>query len=310
MRPSGGASPWPPICANTWKLSHHWSAEADGEDWWGLLHAIFILGFMTGEDADQGLLHAIKRMDTERDNDLWDWLGGYWPALLRNKRAELSQQLQAIESDRDLDWYPRSTAQECLLETAHASGPEALDEMLQHIARTAADETEDWDYRLSSTHQLLAFPRESHDRSSNDWSSNRNNMTGFPYYDRLEVDEAYSQMQDSPEWEQFDDPLEFYDPMNILNRQIRWAEEDEKRMQDEGLSEDSFDLPYDHQPITPFVRDDPQGRPQRPLPLRQRQEIQEVLLEEVALSEIATHPYPNERSPPPGEGRDRGGELK
>jgi hypothetical protein len=238
------------------ETSHNWSDTVEEEDWWGLLHAIFMLGQMTGEDATQGLLHAIKRMHSERDDDLWDWVGGYWPALFRNKRTEASQALQAIASDRTLDWYPRSTAQECLLEAAHAEGAEALDAMLQQIAQSVADPAEDWDYRLSLANQLLAFPRDGHKQTLEQLAIEQQSEP-FSHYDLDDVTEAYRNMQDKPEWERFDDPMEFYEPMNILSRQIRWAEEDEKFMQDDDLFEDSFDFPPDYHPQEPYVRTNP-----------------------------------------------------
>jgi yecA family protein len=236
---------------------HNWMEDVEEEEWWGLLHAVFILGTMTGEDATRGLLHVIQRMDREPDNDLWDWIGGYWPSLFRNKRAEAAQSLQVIASDRSLDWYPRSIAQECLLEAAQAAGPKALDEMLKRIAQTVADETEDWDYRLASTHHLLCFPRESHRQILQQIAVEQESNEPYPHYDQDYITEVYAKMQDKPDWERFDNPQEFYDPMNILNRQIRWAEEDEKRLEDPDLFEDSFDLPYDYEPATPYVRETP-----------------------------------------------------
>ena len=248
------------------EANHNWTDEVDGEDWWGLLHAIFILGSMTGEDATRGLIHAIQRMDREPDNDLWDWIGGYWPALFRNKRAQAQQALLAIESDRDLDWYPRSIAQECLLEAAQSAGTESLEQMLNQIARSVADTTEDWDYRLSSTQLLLNFPRQSHRQILERMAEEQEKQEPYIHYNLDDVDEAYRRMQDKPEWERFDDPLEFYDPTNILNRQIRWAREDEQRLEDPGLFEDSFDLPYDYQPQTPYIRDMPKTGRNDPCP--------------------------------------------
>jgi yecA family protein len=248
------------------EADHNWAEDVEGESWWGLLHAIFMLGFMNGEDATQGLVRTIQRMDSEQNNDLWDWIGGYWPVLFRNKRAEASQDLQAIASDRDLDWYPRSIAQECLLEAAQAAGPEALDDRLNQIARCVADETDDWDYRLSLTHQLLSFPRETHRQILQQMAVEQEKVEPYPHYDLDQVSEVYSKMQDKPEWERFDDPLEFYDPTNILNRQIRWAQEDEKRLEDSGLFEDSFDLPYDYEPQTPYVRETPKVGRNDPCP--------------------------------------------
>jgi hypothetical protein len=221
------------------------------------MHAIFILGAMTGEDATRGLLHAIQRMDSEPDNDLWDWIVGYWPALFCNKRAEASPTLQVIASDRSLDWYPRSTAQECLLEAAQAAGPEELDDKLQQIAEVVADASEDWEYRLSLTHLLLCFPRERHKQILQQMIGEQEKRGLHLHYDLDDLTKSYAKMQDKPDWDRFDNPLEFYDPQNILSRQLRWAEEDEKQLEDSEQFEDSFDLPYDYEPGTPYVRGSP-----------------------------------------------------
>ena len=240
------------------KTSHHWTNEAEGTDWWGLLHAIFILGYVSGEDATQGLAHAINRMDSEPDNDLWDWIAGYWPVLFRNKRAQAAQPLAAIATDRTLDWYPRCTAWECRLEAAQAAGPERLAEMLQQIAQSVADATEDWEYRLSLSQILLAFPRPDHRNLLETLAVEQQQKGLFPHYSLDEVDEAYREGKDSPEWEQFYDPLEFYEPNNILSRQLRWAQEDQQQWDDdEGLFEDSFEPLYDYEPTTPYFRETP-----------------------------------------------------
>ncbi|MEN8179620.1 MAG: UPF0149 family protein [Pseudomonadota bacterium] len=246
----------------------NWGEDVDADDWWGLLHAIFILGHITGEDATHGLLHAIRHMDGERDNDLWDWLANHWPALFRNKRATASEGLQGIADDRNLDWYPRATALECLLEAAHAARPDELDAMLQRISRSVADETEDWDYRLSACHHLLDFPRDTHRPVLEKLAAEQEQREEYPHYRMSEVDDAYHLREDKPEWERFGDPLAFYEPENILSRQIRWAEEDEFPMEDYPLFEEPDDLPnfYDQPPPITYVRETPKVGRNDPCP--------------------------------------------
>jgi hypothetical protein len=52
--------------------ARHWEDVTDDGHWWALLHAIHILGAMEGEATAHALLAAFQRMDTSRDDHLWE----------------------------------------------------------------------------------------------------------------------------------------------------------------------------------------------------------------------------------------------
>ena len=231
--------------------SANWSEDAPEGHWWALIHAINILGFINGDDATRGLLHAIRRMDDIDNNDLLDWIAGYWPALFRNKRDAASQGLQAIAFDLNHGWRSRVTALECLLEAAHAQGPAALDEMLQRIARSVEDASEDWDYRIAASTLLLNFPRDDHRSILDILADQQTRKDGIPHYDTCDVEDAYQLGADRFDWDRCSDPLEFYDPKNILTRQSIWNEDDEELSFEDPHFEDADAPPYPYDQPTP-----------------------------------------------------------
>jgi hypothetical protein len=50
----------------------HWSPEANSGDWWGLLHAVFILGLIPGEASARALLDGFRRINFDSNNNLTD----------------------------------------------------------------------------------------------------------------------------------------------------------------------------------------------------------------------------------------------
>ena len=140
--------------------------------------------------------------------------------------------------------------------------------MLQRIGRIVEDESEDWDFRLSASHFLLDFPRDTHRQTLKELALKQEQHEEDPHHRMSDVDDAYHQNTDKPEWERFGDPLSFYDPENILSRQIRWSAENEDLLFDDPLFEDSNDLPYpdDLPPPTTYVRETPKVGRNDPCP--------------------------------------------
>jgi yecA family protein len=246
----------------------NWGEDVEPDDWWGLLHAIFILGYISGEDATQGLLQCIKAMHTNPHDNLWDWIGGYWPTLFKNKRELARESLQQIAYDRELYWYARITALDCLVEAAEAAGDEALNRMLEKVARIADDEDEEWEFRPISAMLLLNFPRDEHRGVLEKLAKRQEELEDIPHFNTDDVKLTYDLREEEPEWKRFTDPLKFYDPENILRRQIRWAEEDELPMDDDSLFEDSDDLSFLDEPPPPttYVREIPKVGRNDPCP--------------------------------------------
>jgi hypothetical protein len=200
-----------------------WSDETPFDEWWLRLHAVMILGMIPGEEAGRVLVASMRRMAEAEDDDLQDWLGGYWPALFRNKPQAVLDAVRDVCLDRALDWYVRSNATEPVVADAARQGEAALERALDWLARIVADEDEDWDLRLSTGTMLLHFPRERHRGLLEELARQQSGIMAWFTMDH--VQQAYARGQDDPEWSRFRDPWAFYTPSAIAKRQRRWAED-------------------------------------------------------------------------------------
>jgi hypothetical protein len=231
-----------------------WSdAITDGE-WWLRLHAVMILGLMEGEGAGRLLVSFMRRMERANDEDLQDWLAGYWPIFFRNKPDSIADALRTLAQDRGVDWYMRIQAVSSVLAMAQRGGTDALDAALDWAAGIAADESDDWDMRLSVSSGLLDFPRARYRSFLRDLAQQQAGPALF--FSRQEVAEAYASAKDRPEWHERKGPWEFYEPSAIAERQERWAREG-----DEEGDEDDFG-----EPVMPFVREGPKVGRNDPCP--------------------------------------------
>lgn len=230
--------------------------------WWVRLHAIMILGLIPSEQAGMMMLSFIHYMRQEKDRNLQDWLVGYWPALTHNKPASVIQKLREICEDKEIDWYTRSNISEAIVGNARQQGEQELEKALDWVAGFVEDENEDWDFRLSSGSSLLDFSRDRF-RKLLDYMASQ--QSGFEmYFDKKDVNRAYSQKVDNPEWGRVSDPWSFYQTKAIKERQQRWIQEDrrkENRASCDHKKPDQHFYSGSHQPIqreTPKVgRNDP-----------------------------------------------------
>jgi len=251
----------------------HWKEGLSDGEWWLRLHAVMILGRIASERAGLRLVELMRRMSMEDDKNLQGWCSGYWPALFANKPESVLPALRALSQDRTMDWYIRANAIGPVIAAADRQGEGALDAALEWLAGIAADEQEDWEVRLSAGNTLLDFPRARH-RPLLDELAARQSVLGA-HFCAKDVSKASSGVEQQKPWERFDDPWKFYTPESIAARQERWQEEEAQESERElGQLED-----YAHEPYSPPVRCPrrAQSRPQRSLPVRQRQEIQEML---------------------------------
>jgi hypothetical protein len=233
-----------------------WIEGDEPGDWWLHLHAVMVLGMIATDRAGLLLVHYMRRMAEVDDFDLQDWLSGSWPALFANKPEAVLPALRDLCGDRTLNWYIRANAVDPIVAASGRRGSKSLDEALAWLANVAADEEEDWDFRLSCGSVLIDFPREPH-RGLLEGLAAR--QTGFGVdFSATEIAQAYSDLEDLPDWRNRDDPWKFYSPEAIVERQERRAKEDAKR---DGADDDDFeddyldgiDSPFDTSPMT-FVR--------------------------------------------------------
>jgi hypothetical protein len=207
----------------------HWTDDADESDWWALLHAIFILGLMPGEAAAEALLLGFRKVTFDENNDLSDWLSGYWPALCRHKTGFTTAPLKEIAEDRNLGWYARGEAVGCVLAAAADNGDDALEQAIDWLATMCGEAADDTEFRVTAGHSLLDFPRERHRSVMEDLVDlQQPGSLVANSYDRDEIQRAFD-VGDNPEWQRFFNPWEFYDPDEVDRRQDRLFGEDQDR---------------------------------------------------------------------------------
>lgn len=227
-----------------------WGEDVTNGEWWLRLHAVMILGLIPGERAGRLLLAFMRRIGEVNDENLQDWLAGYWPALFRNKPDTVLPGLRALSENRNLDWYIRAFALDSAISIALRSGEAGLAEALAWSAGIAADESEDWDMRLCAGNTLLDFPRDAFRPLLEDLAGRQPALGA--HFRKDDIEKAYSAGVDKPDWERFGDPWEFYSPDEIESRQQRWKEE--ARDEDDDLDDgDPYDGPY----MLPYVRETP-----------------------------------------------------
>jgi hypothetical protein len=243
------------------------SETAQGE-WWLQLHAIMILGLIPTERAGLLLVKFMRQMALDDDQNLQDWFAGNWPALFRNKPANVVPALRTICEDRSLDWYVRANAMEPVVELALARGEQTLEDELAWVARIAADENEDWDTRMPAGNLLLNFPRDKYRPLVENLAKRQTGF--FAYFGMEDVRSAYSAAQDEPNWLRRHNPWKFYEPVAIESRQQRWAEEDARAAEREraGDRDDEFSSEDDDSDLIPetYLRGGPKVGRNDPCP--------------------------------------------
>jgi hypothetical protein len=205
-----------------------WSDDDSDGVWWLRHHAACILGLIPSEQAGLKLVELMRNMAQE-DDDMQDWLAGYWTALFLNKPHSVLPALIALCEDREIDEHMRANAIETVIAAAARQGGEKLEQALAWVAGMANDEDDEWEFRLSAASMLLYFPREKYRPLLEDLAEQQGGF--MAHFSAGEVQQAYAGKYFPPEWERFTDPWEFYEPDAITKRQKRWREEDEKERQ-------------------------------------------------------------------------------
>ena len=218
-----------------------WNANAASGEWWLRLHVAMILGLIPGERAGSLLVTLMRRIEQTRDENLQDWLSGYWPALFRNKPDATESPLRELAQDRGIDWYMRTQAIESLVALGEWRGVEALDATLDLVASIAADESENWDFRLAAANTLLDFPRARDRVLLENLAAQQSGMA--VHFSVADVRRGFSGENTTPPWrDHFANPWNFYVPEAIASRQERWAKEDAEDLAGEAFKDEA--APY------------------------------------------------------------------
>lgn len=201
-----------------------WDEDSAHGMWWMRWHVAMILGLIPDEGAGRLLVHVMERLELAGDDDMQDWLAGYWPALMRNKPAACDPLLRELAMRRECDWYMRIQAIETLTARAAWRDPGALETTLDWAASVAEDDTEDLILRLPIGNLLLDFPRLQHRPLLEALLEKQD--SGSLHFSLEEIERAYSRCGDTPEWRRFDDPWAFYSLEQVAEREQRRQEED------------------------------------------------------------------------------------
>jgi hypothetical protein len=226
--------------------SNGWQAKTTPGEWWLRLHAVMILGLIPSEAAGLLLVKFMRRMSLEEDENLQDWLAGYWPALFQNKPESDLQALRELSEDRAADWYIRVGAIEACVAASPSLGSDALEQSLEWLAGIVANEQENWELRLCSCSTLLDFPRTQYRPLLEALAARQSGLGRHFSIDDVQM--AYAATQDKGEWEKFKDPWKFYLPEAIATRQQRWAKENTESLHSIGDEDDYYDEEFFPEP--------------------------------------------------------------
>ena len=233
-----------------------WRGEIALGEWWILLHAAMILGLIESDSAGLFLVDLLRHISISEDDDLQNWLAGYWPALFSNKPQSARDAVRALAEDHALDGYMRYEANEVVVVSALNQSTEALENALDWLADRARDESAELEFRLTACLTLIRFPRERYRALLIDLAQTQDGPV--VYFSKEEIDRSYAQGEDRSNWKKWTDPWRFYEPDSIAERQTRWAEEE----LDAALSErdheyrDDVVMPY-FRPTEKIGRNDP-----------------------------------------------------
>ena len=233
-----------------------WDIEEDDGRWWLLLHAMMILGKIPSEQAGLLLVELMHRTDMEEDENLQDWLSGYWVALFRNKPESVQPALRKLCEDGEVGWFMRANAFDPVIEAASRQGGETLEQALAWLAKIAEDEDENWECRMFAASLLLDFPRTQYRLLLENLETRQDGLG--KHFNRQEIERSYAAQPDPPQWERFDNPWKFYEPEAIAERQQRWREEDAQ----ENLRRAGGGENYQPAPSTQYYDDEPYIRPE------------------------------------------------
>jgi len=239
-----------PLVTTYMVQDNHWYTE-DGKQWWGVLHGIFILGKMQSVPAAHALLGILKQQEKDLFGEIWDWVAGYWPALLGTKIQFVRDDLLAMAQDIKCGSYVKYNVLQCLLYHAQQQGEKNLNEMLDLVAAAVESIPVDDEGRYLIASIFLDFPRQRYKRLMEKLVVEQEQApTLARYFDSDSIESRFGQ-GDEAEWLQFANPWKFYEVHEIMKRQLRWADEIDE---DEDEAENWL---YDNSVIEPFMREVP-----------------------------------------------------
>jgi len=210
---------------------YYWETE-DDDEWWAPVHAVKILGAMGDERAIPVLLVCLDRLEEYKDNCPWEWIGEDLPDVFwRIGPAATEPLMEYIKGDSGKGQYPRAVATDALIYLA-AEYEERRAEILEFLHSLLKEgKPEDSDFLSSVVISLLNLCDPS-SRPVIEEAFERDLIDEFAATPE-DVEEAYKL---EPRILEPVDPLEFYTPEAIAERQER--REREKREEERQRKEE------------------------------------------------------------------------
>jgi hypothetical protein len=249
------------LAAGALESERFWTDDQTRGEAWLPVHAVMILGLMPDERAGALLAGYMRRMANE--DDLQDWLGGYWPAFFLNKPGEQIELMKALGEDASVGCFMRVEAIEVVLSMAEGRGDAVLDPMLAWAARFVFDDKEDDLLRDILASTVLNFARPEY-RAKLEAMSEEDFVTAF---DRDDIERIYAAGGEPRHWAERADPWSFYSPEEIAARQSESGDEDED------------DADYALAPVETYVRPTPKVGRNDPCPCGSGKKYKKCCLE-------------------------------
>lgn len=201
---------------------NNWQRE--GDEWWVVIHATFILGAIGGKESITPLIGSIKFSDVYEVDWLWETL----PSIFGKIGPAALEPLRTVVLDRSNPWMTRATAFDSMAAIT-VNAPNRSNEVFDFIASILKNSSEDMTVRGLAGGVLLDFQLEKYKKSLLEFAEEEEAIRKYnPTYDRhfdyedvIKGFEAGNKQlkQYTKNW------LSFYEEKDIQARQKRWQEE-------------------------------------------------------------------------------------
>ncbi|MDZ7752465.1 MAG: SEC-C metal-binding domain-containing protein [Gammaproteobacteria bacterium] len=190
--------------------------ELSDDEFWGVRHAVMVLGRMAGGDAGDALRRAFHLIATRpEDDDLPRLLHDSWWMLFKNKPATSVEPLKPVAEDGTRPRDTRLLAVDVLVTHAATHGGERLEHTLDWVAALCGREDDDPKLRLLAGIKLLGFPRERHRPLLEALGRIEPGLVEIDPFAPESVEEAFAR-GDITEWTDVDDSWDdFYDDFGL-----------------------------------------------------------------------------------------------
>jgi len=181
---------------------------------------------MNSQEAARQLLTFLTKRNNDTYDSRWDWLASYWPALFVNKTYFVKQRLLELITDPDNEDDKLYDYFSILIVYTKKTDSNAFESVIDILAqRLQSMKNRSLVFLLANI--LLDYPSSRHRELLEKLA--REQDKGKPhgrFFSLSNVEDAFS-FEPQPEYERFANPWNFYNHQQIIQRQIRWTNEDE-----------------------------------------------------------------------------------